>query len=116
MRVWMTYPMTVIDTVFKAFAKAIPDRTIVAFHPPGSIHGTATSGNSVVLRDMTPGRESPVQAVLISTNSGFRFEHLAPGQYCVTTQSSIDPIPHWAPESGCTTPIINLSPGESKGL
>ena len=32
MRVWMTYPMTVIDTVFKAFAKAIPDRTIAGHH------------------------------------------------------------------------------------
>ena len=28
MRVWMTYPMTVIDTVFKALAPAIPTRAI----------------------------------------------------------------------------------------
>jgi N-methylhydantoinase B len=25
MRVWMTYPMTVIDTIFKAMAQAIPE-------------------------------------------------------------------------------------------
>jgi N-methylhydantoinase B len=32
MRWWMTFPMTVVDTVFKAMAKAIPDRTIAAHH------------------------------------------------------------------------------------
>jgi len=32
MRWWMSYPMTVIDTIFKALAPAIPDRTIAAHH------------------------------------------------------------------------------------
>jgi N-methylhydantoinase B len=32
MRWWMTFPMTVVDTVFKALAKAIPERTIAAHH------------------------------------------------------------------------------------
>jgi N-methylhydantoinase B len=32
MRWWMTFPMTVVDTVFKAMAQAIPDRTIAAHH------------------------------------------------------------------------------------
>ena len=32
MRVWMTFPMTVIDTIFKAVAPAIPDRTIAGHH------------------------------------------------------------------------------------
>ena len=32
MRVWMTFPMTVIDTIFKALAPAIPDRTIAGHH------------------------------------------------------------------------------------
>ena len=32
MRVWMTYPMTVIDTIFKAMAQAIPERVIAAHH------------------------------------------------------------------------------------
>src|SRR5262249_25066270 len=32
MRWWMTFPMTVIDTVFKALAPAIPDRTIAGHH------------------------------------------------------------------------------------
>jgi N-methylhydantoinase B len=42
MRVWMTYPMTVIDTIFKAFARAIPDRTIAGHHADlvfPNIHG-----------------------------------------------------------------------------
>jgi N-methylhydantoinase B len=32
MRKWMTYPMTVIDTVFKALAPAIPNRVIAGHH------------------------------------------------------------------------------------
>jgi len=32
MRKWMTFPMTVVDTIFKALADAIPDRTIAAHH------------------------------------------------------------------------------------
>jgi N-methylhydantoinase B len=32
MRWWMTFPMTVVDTVFKAMAQAIPDRSIAAHH------------------------------------------------------------------------------------
>jgi N-methylhydantoinase B len=42
MRVWMTYPMTVIDTVFKALAQAIPDRAIAGHHADlvfPNIHG-----------------------------------------------------------------------------
>jgi N-methylhydantoinase B len=32
MRVWMCYPMTVIDTIFKALATAIPDHIIAGHH------------------------------------------------------------------------------------
>ncbi|MCC6472166.1 MAG: hydantoinase B/oxoprolinase family protein, partial [Burkholderiales bacterium] len=32
MRWWMTFPMTVIDTIFKAMAPAIPERTIAGHH------------------------------------------------------------------------------------
>ncbi len=32
MRVWMTYPMTVIDTIFKALSQAIPDLVIASHH------------------------------------------------------------------------------------
>jgi N-methylhydantoinase B len=32
MRWWMTFPMTIVDTIFKAMAKAIPDRTIAGHH------------------------------------------------------------------------------------
>ena len=32
MRVWMTYPMTVVDTIFKALAPAIPDTVIAGHH------------------------------------------------------------------------------------
>jgi N-methylhydantoinase B len=42
MRWWMTFPMTVVDTVFKAMERAIPERTIAAHHADlgvGIIHG-----------------------------------------------------------------------------
>src|SRR5438093_8773167 len=32
MRLWMTIPMTVVDTVFKAMAQAIPERSIAGHH------------------------------------------------------------------------------------
>jgi N-methylhydantoinase B len=32
MRWWMTFPMTVVDTIFKAMAPAIPDRVIAGHH------------------------------------------------------------------------------------
>jgi N-methylhydantoinase B len=32
MRMWMTYPMTIIDTIFKALSPAIPDRIIAGHH------------------------------------------------------------------------------------
>ncbi len=32
MRWWMTYPMTIVDTIFKALAGAIPDRVIAGHH------------------------------------------------------------------------------------
>jgi N-methylhydantoinase B len=32
MRWWMTFPMTIVDTIFKALAPVIPDRTIAGHH------------------------------------------------------------------------------------
>ena len=42
MRWWMTYPMTIVDTVFRAMARAIPERTIAGHHADlcaGMVHG-----------------------------------------------------------------------------
>jgi N-methylhydantoinase B len=42
MRWWMTFPMTIVDTVFKALAPAIPDRVIAGHHADllaASFHG-----------------------------------------------------------------------------
>ncbi len=42
MRQWMTFPMTIIDTVFKALQPAIPDRVIAGHHADllsANIHG-----------------------------------------------------------------------------
>lgn len=42
MRWWMTFPMTIVDTIFKAMAPAIPDRVIAGHHADlvvSQIHG-----------------------------------------------------------------------------
>ena len=49
MRMWMTYPMTIIDTIFKALAPAIPDRIIAGHHADlvvGRINGRRPKDNS----------------------------------------------------------------------
>jgi hypothetical protein len=68
-----------------------PQRMIMGFQPPGVIHGGAAAGGVVILRDLTPGREAPVQAVFPNSPE-FRFESLAPGLYCVVKRSAIDTI------------------------
>ena len=32
MRMWMTYPMTIVDTIFKAMAPALPNQVIAGHH------------------------------------------------------------------------------------
>jgi N-methylhydantoinase B len=42
MRWWMTYPMTIVDTIFKALAPVIPDRVIAGHHADlliATVHG-----------------------------------------------------------------------------
>ena len=42
MRWWMTFPMTIVDTIFKALEQAIPDRVIAGHHADlisGNVHG-----------------------------------------------------------------------------
>jgi hypothetical protein len=95
---------------------AAPERATVVFQPLPSIHGSAAIGNVVVLRDLTPGHDSPVQAIFANSAAEFHFDGLAPGRYCVTPLPSNDPIPHWSPESGCSAPIIELAAGEAKSL
>jgi N-methylhydantoinase B len=49
MRMWMTYPMTIIDTIFKALAPAIPDRVIAGHHADlvvGRVNGRRPGDNS----------------------------------------------------------------------
>ncbi|MBI3434863.1 MAG: hydantoinase B/oxoprolinase family protein [Proteobacteria bacterium] len=49
MRMWMTYPMTVIDTIFKALAPALPDQVIAGHHADlvvGRINGRRPRDNA----------------------------------------------------------------------
>jgi hypothetical protein len=92
------------------------ERATVVFQQLSSIHGSTAYGDVVVLRDVTTGHDSPVQAIFAISIAEFHFDGLAPGRYCVTTQPSNDPIPHWSPESGCSVPIIDLAAGEAKRL
>lgn len=57
MRVWMTYPMTVIDTIFKALAPAIPDRVIAGHHADlvfPNIHGISPSDGKLFIVGIGP--------------------------------------------------------------
>src|SRR3954468_22693053 len=57
MRWWMTFPMTVVDTVFKAMEPAIPDRTIAAHHADlcvGLINGISPKDGRFFLAGIGP--------------------------------------------------------------
>ena len=52
MRMWMTYPMTIVDTVFKALAPVIPDKAIAGHHADlvvGRVNGRRPRDNSFYL-------------------------------------------------------------------
>ena len=52
MRWWMTFPMTVVDTVFKALAPAIPDKVIAGHHADlviAMVHGRNPRDNKLFL-------------------------------------------------------------------
>ena len=57
MRVWMTFPMTVIDTIFKALAPAIPQRSIAGHHADlvfPYIHGLSPSDGKLFIVGIGP--------------------------------------------------------------
>jgi N-methylhydantoinase B len=57
MRVWMTFPMTVIDTIFKALANAIPDRVVAGHHADlvfPNIHGLSPSDGRLFIVGIGP--------------------------------------------------------------
>jgi N-methylhydantoinase B len=57
MRVWMTFPMTVIDTIFKALAPAIPNRSIAGHHADlvfPYIHGLSPSDGKLFIVGIGP--------------------------------------------------------------
>jgi N-methylhydantoinase B len=52
MRWWMTFPMTVVDTVFKALAPAIPTKVIAGHHADlviGTVHGRTPKNGKLFL-------------------------------------------------------------------
>ena len=74
MRWWMTFPMTIVDTVFKALAPAIPDRVIAGHHADlliAQFHGINPRRHGVLHRQFRPaGRRLGRQA-----QRGRRFRH-----------------------------------------
>jgi N-methylhydantoinase B len=57
MRWWMTYPMTIVDTIFKALAPAIPDRVISGHHADllvASLHGINTRTSEFFIANFGP--------------------------------------------------------------
>ncbi len=57
MRLWMTFPMTIVDTIFKALAPAIPDRVIAGHHADlliAQFHGINTKTSEFFLGNFGP--------------------------------------------------------------
>jgi N-methylhydantoinase B len=57
MRWWMTYPMTIVDTIFKALAPAIPDRVIAGHHADLLVvacHGINTKTSEFFIANFGP--------------------------------------------------------------
>ncbi|MGB6536515.1 MAG: hydantoinase B/oxoprolinase family protein [Xanthobacteraceae bacterium] len=57
MRWWMTYPMTIVDTVFKALAPVIPERAIAGHHADlviAQTHGNNTKTSEFFLANFGP--------------------------------------------------------------
>src|SRR5499433_2030723 len=57
MRWWMTYPMTIVDTLFKALAPVIPDRVIAGHHADllvASLHGINTKTAEFFIANFGP--------------------------------------------------------------
>ncbi|MEE2971239.1 MAG: hydantoinase B/oxoprolinase family protein [Pseudomonadota bacterium] len=57
MRWWMTFPMTIVDTIFKAVAPVIPDRTIAGHHADlgiANFHGINPRTNEFFLGTFGP--------------------------------------------------------------
>ena len=57
MRWWMTFPMTVIDTIFKAVAPALPDRVIAGHHADlcvATLHGVSPKDGRFYIASLGP--------------------------------------------------------------
>ena len=57
MRWWMTFPMTIVDTIFKALTPAIPDRTIAGHHADlviGMLNGINPATNEFYIAFIGP--------------------------------------------------------------
>jgi N-methylhydantoinase B len=57
MRWWMTFPMTVIDTIFKALARAVPDRVIAGHHADlcvATLHGVSPKDGRFYIASLGP--------------------------------------------------------------
>jgi N-methylhydantoinase B len=57
MRWWMTFPMTVIDTIFKALSRAIPERVIAGHHADlcvATLHGVSPNDGRFYIASLGP--------------------------------------------------------------
>ena len=57
MRWWMTFPMTIVDTIFKALEKAVPDRVIAGHHADlvvAQVHGINPSNGQFYIGNFGP--------------------------------------------------------------
>jgi hypothetical protein len=108
----------VTDRILDVSGAPVVPRPIV-LKPAPSIQGHVSAGVSlvsVVLRDLEPGRESPVQVVFVRDGEPYTFSNLAPGRYCIGAYSNEESAGRWAPESGCGANPLDLAPGDVREI
>jgi len=97
MRWWMTFPMTIVDTVFKAMAQAIPDRTIAAHHADlgvGLLHGISPKDGRFFLASIGP------------SGGGWGAKHDADGMSAVVCMNDGDTHNHPIEQVEAKTPVL----------
>jgi N-methylhydantoinase B len=102
MRWWMTFPMTVIDTIFKAVAPALPDRVIAGHHADlcvATLHGVSPKDGRFYIASLGPlgggwGAKSREDGVSVTVCINDGDTHNSP---CEQIEAKYPVLVAWAP-------------------
>ncbi len=97
MRWWMTFPMTIVDTVFKALSGAIPERSIAAHHADlgaAMLHGLSPRDGRLFLSSIGP------------SGGGWGAKHNADGTSATVCMNDGDTHNHPIEQLEAKTPVL----------